>query len=117
MIRSFFHPEAGRELEEAALFYESRVPGLVSLSQRRWSGRFGLFKSTLMLARHRVLSVAKLWLTGFLTPSRTNVMKILLSSWQLLIRSDARVTGAIAISALTTASKTTRLRRASEPFC
>lgn len=28
MIRAFFHAEAERELDEAAGFYESRVPGL-----------------------------------------------------------------------------------------
>ena len=28
MISHFFHPEAEAELEDAALFYESRMPGL-----------------------------------------------------------------------------------------
>ena len=28
MIRAYFHAEAERELDEAAVFYESRVPGL-----------------------------------------------------------------------------------------
>ena len=28
MIRAFFHAEAERELDEAAGFYESRIPGL-----------------------------------------------------------------------------------------
>ena len=28
MISYFFHPEADAELEDAAIFYESRIPGL-----------------------------------------------------------------------------------------
>jgi len=115
VIRVYFHAEAERELDDAAVFYESRVPGL----GRSFSAEV---ERTLRLlrdypdagapagAKRRRVLVDRF--PNFVAYERRDDSIIILAVGH---RSGAPAIGASEVSALTTVSRATRLRRASEP--
>lgn len=94
MIRAYFHAEAERELDEAAVFYEFRVPGLGKSFLRRSNELFAFSGNIPTQAHLPEPGDAGFWLIGFHTLWRMNGMMTPSSSSRSDTKGDSRVIGA-----------------------
>jgi hypothetical protein len=104
VIPVYFHAEAEQELDQAALFYESRVPGLGKSLLTEVERTVRLLREYPDAGAPAGARRRRVWLTDSRTLLRTNETKVPSSSSQSDTRSDALPIGASEASALTTSA-------------
>jgi hypothetical protein len=111
-----FHPDADAELEEASLFYESRMAGLGRSFATEVERTISLVRQFPEAGSLVVQSAAEWSSRGSHTQSSIGKIPTPLSSSQLLISVGALVTGGGANSTANSALEATRMKpRAPEP--